>query len=79
MEYNKSRALQNLFPFLAYIEEQVTDPITQEVSVVFKNDIVLIKHQYEVRAAGDVDVVQRSEQMQAYAEFWPLVQQTSEV
>lgn len=73
----QSRALQSLFPFLAYIEEEVTNPMTQEVSIVFKNDIELIKHQYEVRAAGDVDVIQRSEQMQAYAEFWPMVQQTS--
>lgn len=66
----QSRALQNLFPFLQYIP-------ADESGTLFVNDEAKIKQQYDLRAAGDVDVIQRAEKLGTYKEFWPIVQQTS--
>lgn len=40
------------------------------------NDIETVNRLYDIRAAGDVDVVKRSELIQQYKEFWPIIQNT---
>jgi len=73
----QSRALQGLFPFMAHIENQIVDPATQQVTVVYENDMEQISKTYEVRAAGDIDVVLRAEKLAQFKEAWPLVANTS--
>lgn len=40
------------------------------------NDLPSINRIYEIRAAGDIDVVRRLETIAQYKEFWPVVQNT---
>jgi hypothetical protein len=62
-EIVKSQALQGKITFLA-------DPETQE------NNEELLNRPYEIRAAGDIDVVKRLELVAQYKEFWPVIQNT---
>ena len=62
-EIVKSRANQNKIIFLV-------DPATGQ------NDIETINRLYDIRAAGDIDVVKRAELIQQYKEFWPIVANT---
>lgn len=40
------------------------------------NDIERISLEYDIRAAGDIDVVKREELIQQYMNFWPVIQNT---
>lgn len=62
-EIVKSRAAQNKIVFLV-------DVNTGE------NDVETVNRLYDIRAAGDVDVVKRSELIQQYKEFWPIIANT---
>lgn len=62
-EIVKSRANQNKIVFLV-------NPETGE------NDIETLNRLYDIRAAGDIDVVKRAELIQQYKEFWPIVANT---
>lgn len=59
----QSRALLEYITFLV-------DPITG------KNDIARIGETYELRAAGDIDVVQRQEKLKEMQSFWAIVANT---
>jgi len=59
----QSQALQGLITFLQ-------DPETGE------NNVELIAQDYDIRAAGDVDVIKRQELIGQYKEFWPIIQTT---
>lgn len=50
------------------------DPLTGEKKWV--NDMEYIGHEYELFAAGDVDVVQRAEKLAQMMQDWPIVSQT---
>ena len=50
--------------------------IPGEIDVVFKNDLDAIAKEYDIRPAGDVDVIQRQELMAGMMEFWPVVANT---
>lgn len=64
----QSRALQGLLPnFL----------LTGDGSGQFVQDINTISQTYDIRAAGDVDVVQKSEQLTRMASDWPVMQTTA--
>lgn len=62
-EIVKSRAAQEKIVFL----------VDQETG---RNDIESVNRLYDIRAAGDVDVVKRSELIQQYKEFWPVIANT---
>lgn len=59
----KSKAINNEITFLW------VDPIQS-------NDIEKIDLDFDLRAAGDVDVIKRNEQLAQYKEFWEIVSQT---
>ena len=40
------------------------------------NDVERISLNYDIRAAGDIDVVKRSELIMQYKEFWPIIMNT---
>lgn len=72
----QSQALQNKIVFLQ-IPQQQPDPATgQNVIVGYTNDTVTIGLVYSVRAAGDVDVVQKQEIEQKMQQDWAMVAQT---
>jgi hypothetical protein len=55
------------------IDPATGQPMTQQKMV---NDKATIGQIYDVRAAGDVDVIQRQEQIQQMMQDWPVVQNT---
>lgn len=55
----QNRALQGLIPFLI-------DPDTGQ------NNLPKIAQNYEIRAAGDVDVVKKQELLTTYEKYWPI-------
>lgn len=75
----KSQALQNKVDFLQ-IEQDITMPSpagpipTGQTELV--NDMELIDHLYELRPAGDIDVVKRQETLQQMMQDWPVIQST---
>jgi hypothetical protein len=66
----QSQALQQKIPLL----QQETKMLDGSIS--YKNSLEVIAQTYEVRAAGDVDVVQRQEKLQQMMQDWPVVAQT---
>ena len=63
----QSQALQGQIAFL-----QIQNPQTQQ----WTNDIATISQVYELRAAGDVDVIQRQEKIQQMKQDWPVIANT---
>lgn len=63
----QSLALQGVITFIPTI-----DPITGEST----NDMQKIGLRYEVRPAGDEDVIKRAERLAAYQTLWPIMQAT---
>ena len=59
----QSQALQGKIPFLVDFETG-------------QNNIALIAPEYDLRSAGDVDVIRRQELIAQYKEFWPIMQTT---
>jgi len=59
----QSQALQGFITFLQVPESG-------------ENNVDLIAQDYDIRAAGDVDVIKRQELIGQYKEFWPIIQTT---
>ena len=63
----QSLALQNLIVFFPR-----PDPVTG----MLKNDEEILSQDYDIRAAGDIDVVQRAEKLNRMLQLWPIVANT---
>jgi hypothetical protein len=83
----QSQAIQNKITFLLIQKQKpvlgitgqpVIDPQTQQPATesYWANDTDTIKLKFELRAAGDVDVVQRQELIQQMQQDWEVIQQT---
>lgn len=59
--------------FLYGNRNKMIDPATGQLIDVIENDQLVVKEAYIVRAAGDIDVVQRGQRIQKLLEMWPLV------
>lgn len=70
----QAQALQELIPFLQ-VSVETQDPLGM-VTEIRANNIPVISQNYDVRAAGDVDVVQRAEKLQRMQSMWQIVSQT---
>lgn len=68
----KSQALQGKIKFCLVPTQP--DMLTGEMQ--YTNDVKYINHDYELFAAGDVDVVQRAEKMQEMMQDWAIISQT---
>jgi len=86
----QSQALQNKISFLQVSvptpklnpsagNTPMIDPMTGQpiVDNVWKNDVEVIAQKYEVRAAGDVDVIARQEKINQMMQDWPVIQNTA--
>lgn len=69
----QSQALQEKIQFLL---TQIEVAIAGMSKTVWVNNIPVIGMRYDVRAAGDVDVVQRAEKLQRMMQFWPIIAAT---
>jgi len=76
----QSQALQDKIKFLQIKEIPQVDPMTgQEILVPLPqptNDYATIAQNYDIRAAGDVDVIQRAEKLQKMMQMWPMIAPT---
>lgn len=71
----QSQALQGLINLYgSYTQTQ--NPVTGESDMVFQNDMETIAKDFDIRPAGDVDVIQRQELLDNMMKFWPVVQNT---
>lgn len=63
-----------------FCRTQVTitpNPALPEITqTVVQNDTQLIGQVYDIKAAGDIDVVQRAEKLQRMQTMWPIISQT---
>lgn len=84
----QSQALQGKIKFLL-IEQQrpqinpvtqapVVDPFTGQpvMETYYANDIKTIQEVYDIRAAGDVDVIQKQEKVMQMKQDWPVISKT---
>lgn len=71
----KSLALQEKVIFLP-IQMPSLNPMTGQMEMKTSNNLPEISKQYELRAAGDVDVIQRDEKLQRLQQIWPIAQST---
>lgn len=60
-------ALQGKIPFML---------LTPTEEAPYLNDESILRQQFDIRAAGDVDVIERQELIQRYKEFWPIIANT---
>lgn len=58
-----------------YGQRQITQAEGTMLEVI-ENDKLVVKQPYIVKAAGDIDVVQRAQRIEKFANFWPIVAQT---
>lgn len=76
----QSKAIRGTIAFLQIeTQEPVISPLTGQpvgMQTVRKNDVATIAQIYDVRAAGDVDVIQRQETIQQMMNDWPVIQNT---
>lgn len=84
----QSQALQGKIKFLLIkIQQPSIDPLTQQPAIdtntqqpimtdVWVNDEKTIAEEFDVRAAGDVDVVQKDEKIQQMQADWPVISTT---
>jgi hypothetical protein len=84
----QSQALQGAIKFLQITQQvpvtnpidgqAVTDPSTGQpmTQPQTSNDVATISQIYDIRAAGDVDVIQNDETIQKMQSFWPIVATT---
>lgn len=70
----QSQARQELIDF-CLIQMQSVDVMGQP-SMEYKNDVPTIEKSYDLRAAGDIDVVERAEKLQKRGQLWAMVSQT---
>lgn len=85
----QSQAIQGKIKFLQIQQQQpVLNPLTQQPMVdpttmqpmtqtVWVNDIATISQTYDIRAAGDVDVIQRQERIAQMKQDWAVISQTA--
>lgn len=82
----QSQALQNKIKFLLIQVpvmnpmlpgQPIVDPTTSKPKMKYINDVATIGKMYSIRAAGDVDVIQKNELIQKMQQDWPLVSQTA--
>ena len=66
----KTLANDNKIAFLQ-IASGVDQLTGQEIK---SNDLATINRRYQIRPAGDVDVIERQEKLQQRMQFWPVVQ-----
>jgi len=67
----QSQALQGFISFL--LTPQGSNP---DGSPIFVNNQKLIEQKWELRSAGDVDVIQRQEKIQQMMQDWPIIANT---
>jgi hypothetical protein len=83
----QSQAMQSVIKFLLIkIQVPQINPMTKDPVIgldgqpvmqdQWVNDEEIIKQVYDVRAAGDVDVIQRSEKIQQMKQDWPVISET---
>ena len=85
----QSQALQSKIPFLLIEKkrpmqspfipgQQMMDPATQQpmMETYYENDFRVIGGKWDVRAAGDVDVVERQQKIGQMKQDWPVVANT---
>jgi len=84
----QSKALRNEIVFLQIDQQQpiinslsqqpVMDPMTgqPQMQTVRMNNTTVLAQTYDLRAAGDIDVVQRQEKIQQMMQDWPVVVNT---
>lgn len=84
----QSQAMQGKIAFLVVpIQEPIINELTgqpvlmpngqPQVRTIFQNNFDVIGQVYDVRAAGDVDVIQRQEKISQMKQDWPVVSQTA--
>ncbi len=76
----QSQALQGKIKFLLKQQDvMIPDPMGQIIpsgEVEWVNDIESVSEEYEIRAAGDVDYVERNYKLTQMKQDWPVFQQT---
>ena len=60
-------------PLGPVVDPMTGQPLTQPVT---KNNTAIISQAYDIRAAGDVDVIQRQEKINQMMQDWPVISQT---
>ena len=85
----QSQALQGKIKFLLIKKQKpvanpvngqpVIDPMTgqPQMTEYYENDFDTISQTFELRAAGDVDVIQRQEKIQQMKQDWPVIMNTA--
>ena len=68
----KSQALQNKIKFCLI----PTEPDLETGKMQYANDLDYIDHEFEIFAAGDIDVVQRAEKLAEMQQDWGIISQT---
>lgn len=84
----QSQAVTNKIKFLLItVQQPVTNPVTGQPAIdpmtmqpqmqqVVVNNVELISQTFDVRAAGDVDVIQRQEKINQMMQDWPVIVNT---
>jgi hypothetical protein len=54
----------------------ITGDTLGQTQTVWVNNVPVISQVYDIRAAGDVDVIQRQEKIQQMMQDWPVIQNT---
>lgn len=72
----QSQALQGKIQFFGEYQQIPSPSVPGEMELEFQNNLDAIKRDYDLRPAGDVDVVQRQELISGMMEFWAVVQNT---
>lgn len=66
----QSQAVQGKIPFVQRMEKMLDGTMSS------KNDLTILSHEYILKPAGDVDVIQRAETEQKMQQDWPVIQTT---
>lgn len=70
-------ALRDEINFCRTTQTITPNPALPEITeTVFVNDKYVIGQLYDIKAAGDIDVVQRAEKLQRMQTMWPIISQT---
>jgi hypothetical protein len=73
----QSLAMQDLIVFMPIQVPTGVDPMTMQPIMSVQNNKDVIGRDYEIYAAGDVDVIQRAEKRQKRQILWPIISQTA--
>jgi hypothetical protein len=72
----QSQALTGKITFLPIEQSVQVDPLSGQVKKSYANNLDVIAKTFDVRAAGDIDVIQRDEKLQRLLNIWVMVQAT---